>query len=421
MLNEVVLICSYKSFNVLLREAYHKLYEIYRELDLTREALSNLEKYISINDKIYDYEQNQLMVKMNLKNTEREADLYRKLYDKTELLSSIGQKIISNLDIDHIIQIIKKEINSLMSLDYFGIAVYDNQNKEAVYHFVNTMNGEKKVLPFKFDNNDTFGAYCINKKKDIIIGDIEKEYKYYLDSYPINIDGSKMIQSAIYTPLCIQDKVVGLMTVQSLNVDSYDKNDLNTLKIVANYTAIAVDNAMSYKKVENIAIYDNMTGFLTKSEIIRLGNIMYENYKSNKESFCVMMLDVDNFKNINDTYGHLLGDKAMVMLSEAISGSIRNTDYIGRYGGDEFLLICPGASLDEAKDVAERIRKAVFSKDFILGTDISVKITISIGVYELGKDDDSFIDGIRMADKYLYNAKNSLKNKVVCSLASFTI
>lgn len=412
-LNEVLKISEFSKFKVLLKQAYNILYGIYKDINNTKEALIYLEKYMLIYDEMYDYEQNQLMAKMNIKHTEREAHLYKLLYDKTEFLSNIGQKIISNLDINCIINIIGKEINKLIETDVFGIAIYDNEKGKVVYNFVNEKLYTKKVMSFDIDSKSTFSTYCIKNKTDIIINNVEEEFNKYSNTDWKNSFEGALEKSMIYTPLIINDKVVGVMTVQSYNEYAYDKNDLNTLKIIANYSAIAIDNAMSYKKIEDIATYDFMTGFLTRFEIIRLGEIIYEKHKDNNIKFSVIMIDIDNFKAINDIYGHVYGDKAINLVTETISKCIRATDYIGRYGGDEFLLICPDADQQEAIEVAERIRNTIFNRDYIIGENMSVKITLSLGVYEFRKNDMSFIDGVKMADKYLYNAKKGSKNKVV--------
>lgn len=419
MLNEVIDICSSKSLNILLKESYHILYTIYKGMNMADSALEFLEKYILINDEMYDYEQNQLMAKMNFNHTKREADKYKSLYDKTELLSTIGQKIISNLSIKSIIAIIDQEINKLIETDYFGIIVYEDEMDQATYYFVGENVQIQEVVSFNKNVSNTFGGYCIKNKKDIIIGNSYKEYKKYIDNEPIEFEevqgSSSTMNSLIYTPMIINDKVVGVMTVQNKEENAYDQNDLNTLKILANYSAIAIENAISYQKVEDLATYDNLTRFLTRFEILKLGEIIFNKFKANDSRFCVTMIDIDNFKNINDTYGHVLGDKVLSILAENISKCIRNTDYIGRYGGDEFLLICPGLGRNEAVDVAERIRKTVENKIFDLGDGIKVTVTISLGVHEYNSNDISFMDGVNEADKNLYCAKGQNRNIVICS------
>jgi diguanylate cyclase (GGDEF)-like protein len=416
-LNEAALICSSKDINVLLKEIYFKLYKIYKELNLTGKALEFLEKYKLIDDEMYNYEQNQLIAKVSIKNARREVEQYKLLYDRTEFLSTIGQKIISNLNINSIIDIINDEINKLIETDYFGIAVYDKEKDQISYHFAGLNEKLYESVQFSKVDYSTFAGYCIKTKRDIVLGNVSREYKKFTSVFPRSLDGidESQLKSMIYTPMIINDKVVGAMTVQSMKENSYDKNDLNMLKIIANYTAIAIENAISYKKVEEIATYDQLTRFLSKHEIVKLGKLVYDKCKDNKIKFSAVMIDVDNFKTINDTYGHVYGDKAISLLSETIARSIRNTDYIGRYGGDEFLLICPDAGEHEAFEVAERIRKSVENTVFSIGEGIDMSLTISLGVHQCADCDSSFDDVIKRADKSLYFAKGSNKNKVVLS------
>ena len=167
--------------------------------------------------------------------------------------------------------------------------------------------------------------------------------------------------------------------------------------------------AEQYKR---LATYDQLTKFLTKLEIQKIGYKIFEEHKDKKTKFSLMMMDLDNFKDVNDTYGHIYGDKAMSLVGEVITKSIRNSDYIGRFGGDEFLLICPGAGIKEASEVAERIRKALENHLFILSDEIRLKLTVSIGVHEYSEEDNSLTDMIKIADKCLYKAKET-RNKVV--------
>lgn len=414
LLNEVISICSQYKFNVILREAYYTLYLIHKEQNTAELALKFLEHYLVVDDEMYDYEQSQLMAKMNLKNTKRVAEHYKQLYNRTELLSTIGQKIISNLNINTIFNNISDEINKLLDADYFGIAIYDNEKDKSTYYFRKDSIEFTEIVKYSAEN--TYGEYCIKNKKDIIIGNETKEYKKFVNSHPKKIEtpyDDSNISSIIYTPMIINDKVVGLMTVQSEKENLYSKDDLNILKILANYAAIAVENAILYKSVEDKAIFDNLTRFKTKTEILKLGDSIFENFKSDNKKYSIIMMDLDNFKIINDTYGHIYGDKALSLIAECISNCIRNTDYIGRFGGDEFLLICPGTSLKETMEIAERIRTTIERNIFMLGDGINVYLTLSLGVHECDNGDKSFTDAVKRADKCLYLAKGTKRNAVV--------
>lgn len=415
LLNQIIVISSSNKFNTIMREAFYSLYSIYKKKDKTGMALNYLESYIRVDDEMYDYEQSQLMVKMNLNNIKRVAEKYKQLYKRTELLSTVGQRIISNLDISSIIHIINEEIKKMIDVDYFGIAVYDSDNEQSAYYFIIDHMLVSKIV--KADSENVLGIYCIKNKEDIIIGNVKTDYKKYLNSQPEGFeefeDEGKTVSSVIYTPMIINEKVVGFMTVQGEKENLYGKDELNILKILANYTAIAVENAKTYKKIEDIATYDSLTKFLTKMEILKIGDKIYEKHKNSKVKFSVIMMDLDNFKIVNDTYGHIYGDKALSLVAETIYKCIRSTDYIGRFGGDEFLLICFDAGLNDALEIAERIRVAIANKLLILGDDISVKLTMSFGVYECAECDNSCTDVVKRADERLYVAKE-YKNTVVC-------
>lgn len=166
------------------------------------------------------------------------------------------------------------------------------------------------------------------------------------------------------------------------------------------------------EQYKQLATYDQLTGFLTKLEIQKIGYRIFEEHKDKNKKFSVIMMDLDNFKVVNDTYGHIYGDKAMSLVGEVIAKCIRNTDYIGRFGGDEFLLICPGAGIKEVFEVAERIRKALENHLFVLSDEVSLRLTVSLGIHECSKEDNSLTDMIKKADKCLYKAKET-RNTVV--------
>jgi len=104
----------------------------------------------------------------------------------------------------------------------------------------------------------------------------------------------------------------------------------------------------------------------------------------------------------------------MKMVTQTISRLIRSSDYIGRYGGDEFLLVCPNITKKNALKMAERIRKAIGSTEYAVDEYTAVKTTVSIGLYEFTKDDLSFMEGVNFADLTLYRVKNKSKNKIMC-------
>lgn len=144
-------------------------------------------------------------------------------------------------------------------------------------------------------------------------------------------------------------------------------------------------------------------------------NRLIEISKRYKKPLSVLMLDVDDFKAINDTYGHDAGDIVLINISKILTESLRQSDFVGRYGGEEFLIILPNTDENSALYVAEKIRKSIELFDFSLNenTNSRIKLTVSIGVASLYKHGESGDDLIKAADICLYRAKREGKNKVV--------
>ena len=157
---------------------------------------------------------------------------------------------------------------------------------------------------------------------------------------------------------------------------------------------------------EKLATTDALTNIHNRYSIMKI--LANEIHRSNRygSSLSILMYDIDHFKNVNDTYGHDVGDKVLVSLSNLISSHIRDVDYLGRYGGEEFLIVMPSTSLDAASSYAERLRGIVEKYYF---EEIG-KITISIGIVEL---EDEGIDVIfKRADNLLYESKNNGRNRI---------
>lgn len=155
---------------------------------------------------------------------------------------------------------------------------------------------------------------------------------------------------------------------------------------------------------------DYLTGINNRRAILGHLQSAVERAKRYQRPCSIMMLDLDFFKQINDQYGHLVGDEILVLTSNAISDTCREVDYVGRYGGEEFLIVLPETSHNEALDLAERIRRNVAT----LKLDIPKQLTISIGVASLrlenGIDLNTFL---KQADDALFKAKENGRNQVV--------
>lgn len=165
----------------------------------------------------------------------------------------------------------------------------------------------------------------------------------------------------------------------------------------------------SRKKLEDLSIKDSLTSLFNRRYIYRTLKQEINRVKRFNREFTILMIDIDDFKVINDTYGHIKGDEVLKEMSEILLINLRNIDVLGRYGGEEFMVILPETNSNEAYFVAERMRRAI-EKTKIK----ELQLTISIGVAQYINGEE-YKATIERADKGLYEAKRTGKNKVVIS------
>ena len=170
-----------------------------------------------------------------------------------------------------------------------------------------------------------------------------------------------------------------------------------------------------YSKIKTLSVLDGLTGLYNRRYIMELFKIEFNKTGRYNTALSIVMIDIDDFKKINDSYGHLSGDMVLKSLSNIIKSNLRNFDLPGRYGGEEFILILPETSKDKGKIVAERIRKQVEDYTFKTISGEAISITISLGISGLGDltEIKSEMELIKIADSRLYQAKKEGKNKAI--------
>ncbi|MBI5557164.1 MAG: diguanylate cyclase [Deltaproteobacteria bacterium] len=167
------------------------------------------------------------------------------------------------------------------------------------------------------------------------------------------------------------------------------------------------------RRIEYASTHDGLTGLLNRREIEHHLTAECERAERYKHQFSVMMLDVDHFKQVNDTYGHQAGDEALRVVAATIRKTIRRTDIAGRYGGEEFLLLAPETSLAEAAELARRLNGAVKDAGTMLPGGLRLSLTVSIGVSALAPDRKKPDFLLKSADESLYRAKVGGRDRVV--------
>lgn len=337
---------------------------------------------------------------------------YQRLCINMDEVSTICRNIASNFDFKKMVNNLYKDIKKVIKLDILSIGIC-NEAVDFMEKYVYVENNEVVELDsYSLSSRDTFGGYCLKNRKSILVGDVSKEYDLYAPKYTLKKDNPL---SLIYIPMEFRGKVRGFFSVQSYRKYNYNRDDVYKMRIITEYLAIAMENSKYYNEVKYMASHDYLTGLLNRKELIGIGQKEFQKFKSKIQLLSVIIMDVDNFKKINDKYGHITGDQVIVSIGNIIMQNIRKSDYAGRCGGEEFIIILPKTTRKVAYEVAERIRKKIEETELLVYEN-KISVTSSFGVFEFYDDIKSFEQGSSKADKAMYMAKKTGKNKICCIL-----
>ncbi|MFP4644052.1 MAG: diguanylate cyclase [Spirochaetales bacterium] len=230
--------------------------------------------------------------------------------------------------------------------------------------------------------------------------------------YPIIVDnppGVRSEGSLLLVPLRVHDQLVGMVLLWRYDGPTFSGDDLYPVMALTDSLATAVYDRSYFRETVTRLEHDGLTGFLTRSAFDREVPALWDEYKSLHPVNAIAMLDIDRFKQVNDTYGHAAGDEVLRKLAELMRDGLRQEDILVRYGGEEFVVILPNTNADTAVRIVDRLREdCSASKEF----NLPIPVTFSAGIAECAQSHCDLQSLLQQADLQLYRAKRGGRNRV---------
>lgn len=226
------------------------------------------------------------------------------------------------------------------------------------------------------------------------------------------MDSKASLKSYLILPLAVEDEIIGIISLNSDQPNAYDAQDLQFFSVIGYQMAATLKHFQRFSSIKSMAVYDTLTSLYNRRSFDE--RLIVETQKAfySGSSLSLVMLDIDHFKRINDTFGHTEGDKVLQEIASLLKTSVRKKDTVARYGGEEFVLILPEAGLEEAMMISERIRRLVEQTLFDVGK-TKIHVTVSLGISNtINHRARTKEDLVRMADQALYEAKRGGRNRV---------
>jgi diguanylate cyclase (GGDEF)-like protein len=222
------------------------------------------------------------------------------------------------------------------------------------------------------------------------------------------------LENFVSVPLKAKDRVLGVLLVDNIFTKrTITKSDLRVLRMFANHAGLAIENSRLYEETVHLSRIDWLTGLWNYGYFAENLKRLIKNCLDSESELSFLMIDMDNFKLFNDTYGHVKGDEALKTFAQILKEKTRRKDFVARYGGEEFCVIMPGTKKTDAFIIADRIRGEAVTKFAESAMKDNMSLTVSIGIACAPFDDTKPQELIKKADTAMYKAKELGKNKVV--------
>ncbi len=342
----------------------------------------------------------------NLKNlrasTQRAADL--------NLLVEVASAVSSELDLHRVFAKIHEQVKRVIDAPLFFVALRSGESDNVTLEYL--VEGERVFPPAEHSLKGTIVGRVIETGRPVLVRNTQERDR--LTTKKIG-EGPTTVQSIVAVPMNAGGKTIGTISTQSYEASAYDERHLKLLSAIAEQSAVAVQNAKLYERAKELAENDALTGLPHQRSVQE--RLAYELKRARRAGarLSLLMMDIDRFKAFNDTYGHPVGDRVLKEVAAILRRVARETDVIGRYGGDEFCAILPETDREQAWRFAERLHAEVTKEPFRIDERQSIPIRLSVGVAVYPDECEGRDDLVGVADAALYAAKRGEAQKAILS------
>jgi len=329
--------------------------------------------------------------------------------ERLSLFHEVGKALFSTLDLQKILQTIMEKISDLLQPDTWSLLMLDEKTQELTFEIAIGV-GADKLKDVRLKLGEGIAGWVAQTGEPVLVEDVRRDARF--DSKFDEVTHTDT-RSVVCVPIKGRERVLGVIElVNCLGRESFKHDDIPILKSLADYAAIALENARYVQRIHDLTITDDCTALYNARHLSAV--LDTEIYRSNRYGyeFSVIFIDLDHFKQVNDVYGHLVGSKLLWLIGDIIKGNLRMIDYAFRYGGDEFVVLLPQTSKENALMVVRRTKDLLTSRIFFVEEGLNIKVTASFGLASFPVDGRSRKEILRMADEAMYMVKNTTRNNI---------
>lgn len=323
------------------------------------------------------------------------------------IFHDVAKALTSSLDLDSILQTIMEKMAEYFRPDTWSLLMVDEGHDE-LYFAIAVGDKAEALKNVRLKVGEGIAGWVAKHGEARIVPDVSQD-----PVFASRVDETTKweTRSVICVPLRSKHRVLGVIQLVNASVNMSEQ-ELFFLQALCDYAAIAIENARSVEKIQELTITDDCTGLFNARHLYK--TLETEVYRSARfgYQFSVIFIDLDHFKAVNDTHGHLVGSRLLAEIGYLIKAQLRLIDFAFRYGGDEFVVLLPQTSKDQAVVVARRLQESLRDGTFCHEQGLNLNVRASMGLATFPHDAQTPHDIIRQADEMMYVVKNTTRDNI---------
>ena len=311
-----------------------------------------------------------------------------RLSQELTIFHDVAKALTSSLNLDSILQTIMEKMAEYFRPDTWSLLMVDEE-KDELYFAIAVGAAAEVLSKARLKVGEGIAGWVARHGQVLIVPDVQSDPRF---SSRLDEITQQRTRSVICVPLRSKHRVLGVIQLVNANVEMSEQ-EIFFLQALCDYAAISIENARAVEKIQEL-----------ETESYRSARFGYQ--------FSVIFIDLDHFKAVNDTHGHLVGSRLLAEVGYLIKAQLRLIDFAFRYGGDEFVVLLPQTSKDQAVVVAKRLQDSLRTGTFCTEQGLNLDVRASMGLATFPHDAQTPHDIIRQADEMMYAVKNSTRDNI---------
>ena len=324
-------------------------------------------------------------------------------------LVEMARALTSTLSLDEVLNLILEKVSLLLQSQSWSLLLIDETTDE-LYFEIAVSPAAEALKGMRLKMGEGIAGWVAEHGDSLLVPDVSRDPRF---APKVDEAVAYTTRSIVCVPVRIRDKILGVIELVSDQASArFDEDDLAILATVADFVAIAIDNARHVERISQLTITDDLTGLYNDRHLHTLLEYELERASRYRTPLSLVFIDLDHFKQVNDTWGHLVGSRVLAETGQLIRQSTRKVNFVARYGGDEFIILLPVTDKAGTLTMAESLRRHLREHTFHTDSGQPFHLTASMGVATFPDDAADKQALINAADLAMYRVKETSRDGV---------